>query len=131
MGIDRRSPLRRRRYRRLVQELDLFRGLGPGDPGYRLRPGASGLDPMESYMEQGRVIGLIIKSIWDKRSPESLLASLGILFAGTLFITARLHSSLGTHAGVHPYFALAVPTVVLSLALSLLLLNSREERARS
>ena len=52
---------RRKRYARWPT-FDLYSGLGPGDPGYRLRPGASGFDPVEMYAEYGRVLGNLFSS---------------------------------------------------------------------
>ena len=79
-------------------------------------------------MEQGRVIGLIIKSLWDNRRAGSLVASLAILFTGTLFITASVHSSVAVSTGLNVNFVLAVPTLAVSLAVLLHLLNRRKVR---
>ena len=110
----RTHTLRRRRYRRF-QGLDLFRGLGPGDPGYRLRPGASGLDPMESYMEQGRVMGLLLVSLLGKGRQEWLVPSLFLLFAGLTFITFRLLSWSQFFIQIDPAVAVAAPAIVVIL----------------
>ncbi len=56
--------------------IDPFKGLGPGDPGYRLRPGRSGLDPVETYQEEGRFFGLALRgalSRWYLRGPLIIL----------------------------------------------------------
>ena len=38
-----------------------YRSLGPGEPGYRNHPGCSGLDPLDTWAECGRVTGLLIR----------------------------------------------------------------------
>ena len=110
------STRRRRRYRRF-QGIDLFRGLGPGDPGYRLRPGASGLDPMEAYMEQGRVIGLLLKSLIENPAQVLLLPSLVILFAGLTLVSYRLLSPVNFYIRTDVPIALVVPVLVLAAVL--------------
>jgi len=40
-----------------------YRSLGPGQPGYRNHPGCSGLDPLDTWAECGRVTGLLIRRI--------------------------------------------------------------------
>ncbi|HLG12051.1 MAG TPA: hypothetical protein VI876_09850 [Dehalococcoidia bacterium] len=52
---------RRKRYARL-QAPDLWANLGPGDPGYRLRPGRTGFDPFEQTLEYARVLGILAAS---------------------------------------------------------------------
>ena len=41
-----------------------YRSLGPGEPGYRNHPGCSGLDPVDTWAECGRVTGLLIRRVW-------------------------------------------------------------------
>jgi hypothetical protein len=91
---------RKRRDRR-EQTIDLFSGLGAGDPGYRLRPGASGLDPLEAYDEMGRVTGLVLKSMLDGRSGPFLVPSLFLLVAGLLWFSFRLFSLLPAVLGLY------------------------------
>ena len=38
-----------------------YHSLGPGEPGYRNHPGCSGLDPVDTWAECGRVTGLFIR----------------------------------------------------------------------
>ena len=40
-----------------------YRSLGPGEPGYRNHPGCSGLDPLDTWAECGRVTGLLIRRV--------------------------------------------------------------------
>ena len=40
--------------------------LAPGQPGYRNRPGRTGLDPFENDQEQGYMIGLAIRSLFRR-----------------------------------------------------------------
>ena len=42
-------------------------GHGPGDPGYRTRLGASGLDPLDTWLKLGRVTGLLLKLTLGRR----------------------------------------------------------------
>ena len=69
---------RRRRYARW-ETPDLWAGLGPGDPGYRLRPGASGLDPFETWAESGRVLGTLLKSALTGRLGRFPIMSIVVL----------------------------------------------------
>jgi len=56
-----------RRYKRFPPLPDVFADLGPGDPGYRLRPGRTGFDPMDMYLEQGRFIGTMLRALLTGR----------------------------------------------------------------
>jgi hypothetical protein len=58
-----------RRYRRRDRDEQSLE-LGPGDPGYRTRPGASGLDPLATYQEMGRVIGITVSAVLRGRVKE-------------------------------------------------------------
>jgi hypothetical protein len=107
---------------RIDTRIDLFRGLGPGDPGYRLRPGASGLDPLEAYMEQGRVIGLILKSLLDNR-PNHLIASLLLLLAGMSFASFMLLSWTNTHIRFEPSLAMTTPILIFAVVLVIVIRN--------
>jgi hypothetical protein len=40
--------------------------LTPGEPGYRNRPGRTGLDPLENRQEAGRMFGLAIRSLFRR-----------------------------------------------------------------
>ena len=40
--------------------------LNPGEPGYRNRPGRTGLDPLENRQEAGRMVGLAIRSLFRR-----------------------------------------------------------------
>ncbi|HWC30396.1 MAG TPA: hypothetical protein VG845_09975 [Dehalococcoidia bacterium] len=72
---------RRRRYARLRPPPDLWADLGPGDPGYRLRPGRTGFDPFETYQEYARVFGMLLKAVIVGDLGRYPLASLVVLFA--------------------------------------------------
>ena len=120
---------RRRRYSRNA-EIDLFTGLGPGDPGYRLRPGASGLDPMESYLEQGRVIGLLLKSLLTGGSQPFLLPSLIVLFCGLTFVSFRLLSWTDHHLRTGIPIAIVVPLLLLVVVLLAVLVRARPSERR-
>jgi hypothetical protein len=75
---------RRRRYA-AGSPPDLWADLGPGDPGYRLRPGMTGFDPVDTYAEYGRVIGLLLKGAVTGRVGPFPKAALFVL-AGMLLI---------------------------------------------
>ncbi len=56
----------KRRYQTARKEpLDPFEGLGPGDPGYRLRGGRTGFDPLEIAQEEGRFGGIVLRSVFS------------------------------------------------------------------
>lgn len=40
--------------------------LAPGQPGYRNRPGRTGLDPLENRQEAGRMVGLALRSLFRR-----------------------------------------------------------------
>lgn len=40
--------------------------LAPGQPGYRTRPGRTGLDPLETRQEMGYMIGLAIRGVFRR-----------------------------------------------------------------
>ncbi|HEY0733665.1 MAG TPA: hypothetical protein VGD69_02065 [Herpetosiphonaceae bacterium] len=40
--------------------------LVPGQPGYRNRPGRTGLDPLENSQDQGYFIGLAIRGLFRR-----------------------------------------------------------------
>ncbi|HEY0603556.1 MAG TPA: hypothetical protein VGD58_11630 [Herpetosiphonaceae bacterium] len=40
--------------------------LAPGQPGYRNRPGRTGLDPLENSQDQGYFIGLAIRGLFRR-----------------------------------------------------------------
>jgi hypothetical protein len=85
----RAAPPRRRYRKRVSQPFAL--DLGPGDPGYRLRPGASGFDPFETYQETGRVFGLLLRDFLTGRAQPAGLPLLIGLLAG-FFVIAALGS---------------------------------------
>lgn len=80
--------------RRVARRVSARPDLGPGDFGYRVRAGASGLDPFESRLEFGRFQGTMMKLVLDEmlksRSPPSLVfwIAFGFLLAagGGLFL---------------------------------------------
>ena len=45
--------------------IDPFEDLGPGDLGYRLRGGRTGLDPFDNALEQGRFGGMALKALFS------------------------------------------------------------------
>jgi hypothetical protein len=63
----------------------LWADLGPGDPGYRLRPGRTGFDPLEQQQEFARFQGLAYKSIFWNRYTRHLTT---IAFAALLAFLA-------------------------------------------
>lgn len=85
---------KRKRYGR-QRQTDLWSNLGPGDPGYRLRPGASGLDPMETYTEGGRVFGLLIKGAVTGRLGPFPLMSLLVLCGLAIILVPSLPEFFG------------------------------------
>jgi hypothetical protein len=64
----------------------------PGWPGYRNRPGCSGLDPLATSFEeahiQGRVIRMLLDRRWYTRNPIYVLAL--ALYAITLIVSPIL-----------------------------------------
>jgi hypothetical protein len=62
--------------------------LGPGDFGYRTRPGATGLDPFETRLEMGRFQGTVIAVAFGSRPIRSSPAALAALAAGVLTFAA-------------------------------------------
>lgn len=40
--------------------------LQPGQPGYRTQPGRSGYDPFETDQEAGRVVGLLLRQLFER-----------------------------------------------------------------
>lgn len=40
--------------------------LAPGQPGYRNRPGRTGLDPLENRQEAGYMVGLAIRGLFRR-----------------------------------------------------------------
>jgi magnesium-transporting ATPase (P-type) len=47
-----------------VRPPDIWADLGPGDPGYRLRPGRTGFDPFEQTLDQARFEGILLASLF-------------------------------------------------------------------
>ena len=76
-----RRRLRRQQPEEESSPIDPFGDLGPGDLGYRLRGGRSGLDPLDNATEQGRVVGMALKDLF--RNPIArgvgLVALVGLL----------------------------------------------------
>jgi hypothetical protein len=62
--------------------------LGPGDFGFRTRPGATGLDPFETRLEMGRFHGTVIAAAFGSRPIRSPRAALAALVAGILTLAA-------------------------------------------
>ena len=79
-----RMRRRRRRYARFAT-LDLWADLGPGAPGFRLRPGRTGFDPWEMYMEYARMLGLLLRAAFTGRLGPYPVASLVLLLAFLTF----------------------------------------------
>ena len=51
-------------HRTVLDPIDAYyHSLGPGEPGYRNHPGCSGLDPVDTWAECGRVTGLFIRRV--------------------------------------------------------------------
>jgi hypothetical protein len=68
----------RKRYGR-AQPPDLWADSGPGDPGYRLRPGRTGFDPMETYADHGRFYGSLLASLYQPRLRWGLVLMTAIM----------------------------------------------------
>jgi hypothetical protein len=85
---------RRRRYARLKPPPDLWADLGPGDPGYRLRPGRTGFDPFETQQEMARSFGLLLKSTLLGRVAAHPMPSLITLLALHIVLVPSLVFSL-------------------------------------
>jgi hypothetical protein len=62
--------------------------LSPGQVGYRNRPLHSGLDPVDTYTEWGRFLGLFIRNLFTGRLRTRNPILLGIMIMAGLFACA-------------------------------------------
>ncbi len=96
------------------------RALWPGTPGYRSRPGRTGLDPIDTSLEASRLEGLLYKHLFTgtlrprKRVYIWLMALSGGLLLLPLAVFMAFFRSPG---GVGGMLCLWVPFAILGLAL--------------
>ena len=95
----------------------------PGWPGYRTRPGRSGLDPIDNRTEAGHMAGLFIRNVLTAtlvtQNPFYLF-----LFAvlGVMFLTPLVLAGISTFQGVGlPFGGWIIMTLLGFLGLILLI----------
>jgi len=77
-------------------------GLAPGAPGYRTRPGRSGFDPVDTYAEEGRMIGLGLRGLLRMRVRSwPAIVVQGLAGVGCVYVAWLLAVSLGFAAIVY------------------------------
>lgn len=96
-----------------------------GKPGFRNRPGRSGLDPMDTYREEGSVIGSLIRALIRvqvrPRNPLwiVLLLLLGSLLLGSIILDFMIPPGtdpVGLVCGLAPFQLLGFILVVNAVA---------------
>jgi hypothetical protein len=85
---------RRKRYARLRPPPDLWAHLGPGDPGYRLRPGRTGFDPFEQTLEYSRAVGILASAALRGRSRAYGIPGLVVLLGLLMIHSAEFFLAL-------------------------------------
>ena len=67
-----------------------------GIPTIRIRPGRSGLDPMDTYREEGAVLGRALRDVvWGKVRTRNPLIMVSMLIGGIILIGPVLDLAMG------------------------------------
>jgi hypothetical protein len=73
---------------------DLWADLGLGDPGYRLRPGRTGFDPLEMYAEYARTLGTLLRDAVTGKLLSYPMPSVAVVLGLLMWLTPDIASVL-------------------------------------